>query len=246
MSAEQKINRRAPQPLYLQVKKDLLNQINSQELNPGDVLPTEEWLCNAYQVSRVTVRKAIEELLRDGVVERDFSKAARVAHKRMTRSLNHLDGLYEELSKNGFKPSSYILRSQQMQADETLAGALGIAAGDPVLYIDRMRYADDQPICQQIIYLNAALCPGLDPKELIRKSLYETLEKQFGLKIDYAKQTIDATTATIKQAALLEMEERSNVLKVTRNTYLKSGACVEYSESFYVACRYHLSMTLYR
>lgn len=246
MLSKSKISDHVPHPLYMQVMNDLKKQIENQELNPGDTLPTEEWLCKNYNVSRVTIRKAIKELTDDGFIERDFSKAARVAHKRVTRSLNHLGGLYEELKTAGIKPSSYILKTELIKANDDLAAKLGIAAGDPIQYIDRLRYADDQPICQQFIYINHTLCPDLDAKELIGNSLYEQIEKKCRYKIDFANQTIDATLATYKQAALLEMEERSNMLHVIRSTYLTNGVCIEYSESFYVASRYHLSMTLYR
>lgn len=240
------VSKKTPHPLYIQVKNDIEKQIDLKQLKPGDVLPTEEWMCNFYKVSRVTVRKAIEELINDGFVERDFSKAARVAHKKVTRNMNHLEGLYEELKNAGFKPSSYILKSELIEADESIAEKLGIKAGDKVLYIDRLRYADEQPICQQFVYINHALCPDLEAKDIIGNSLYGQLEKKCRYKIDYAKQTIGASVATYKQAALLEMEERSNLLNVNRSTYLTNGVCIEYSESFYVASRYHLSMTLFR
>ena len=234
------------QPLYYRIKEDIKKQIENKKLNPGDFLPTEKSLCELYNVSRVTIRKAISELISEGLVVRDYSKMACVAGKHVARDLNYLGGLHEVLSKQGIKVSSYVLKSELIQADKKISEAMKIEEGTPVLFIDRLRYADSDPIAQQLLYIRIDLCPGLEAKDLINQSFYELLEKKYHYKIKSATQTINARTATYKQAALLEISKETNMLYIVRNTYLDNDECIEYSVNYYIANKYDLTMTLYR
>jgi DNA-binding GntR family transcriptional regulator len=233
-------------PLYHVVKEDIKKQIDNQELSPGDFILTEGELCEHYKVSRVTVRRAIEELVSEGVLQREHGKTASVTDNLIPRSLNHLGGLHEELTQTGIKCSSYILNSEVIAADERLAQKMKVEPNASILKFERLRYADGAPLCHQTAYVNKNLCPDLDVKELTNTSLYETFEKKFNLEIDYATQTISAVLSSYKVAALLELPERTCMLCVRRLTYLKGEKCIEYSESYYVGGRYNLSMTLQR
>lgn len=232
--------------MYYVVKEAIKKQIKEGLLTPGDFLPTEGELCETYQVSRVTVRRAIEELVEEGILKRDHGKTATVAPKSIPRSLNRLGGLHEELTKAGIKCSSYLLNAKETEADEKLSDSMGIEVGTPLYRIERLRYADGNPISHQILYIIKELCPELEFSALTSTSLYELFEKQYHLNIDYALQSISSTLSSYKQAALLELPERTCMLCVKRTTYLKNKQCIEYSESYYVANRYNLSMTLQR
>jgi GntR family transcriptional regulator len=234
------------QPLYYRVKEDIKDQIERQELKPGDLLPTENYLCEKYKVSRVTIRKSISELINEGLVERDFGKAARVAHKQFDRSMNRLGSLFEELEQSGIRSFSYILSSQLIHADEKMAEIMLIPQGEELLYVHRVRYANDVPISLQQIYVRTQLCPNLTAEDMRNQSLYGIIENRYGLSIKYADQTISSVIATPKQAALLELESTTGLLRVNRTTYLTDECCVEYSKSLYVPSRYTLTMRLYR
>ncbi len=233
-------------PLYHTIKEDIKKQIHEEIYRPGDFISTEGELCRQYDVSRVTVRRAIEELIDEGVLNRESGKTAHVAEKSIPRSLNQLGGLHEELSRDGIKCSSFILNSEKIRADSIMADNLKINEGDCLHRVERLRYANGTPLSYQILYLVDKSCPDLDVQKLATKSLFETLEKEYNLKIEYATQTISAALATYKQAALLELPERTCMLCIKRITYLKDGNAIEYSESFYVASKYNLSMTLQR
>lgn len=233
-------------PLYYTIKEDIKNQINNKEFNPGDFIPTESDLCEKYKVSRVTIRRAIEELVEEGVLIKDRGKTAYVANKAIPRSLNRLGGLHEELTKAGIKCASYILNSETVKAEEWIAKKMEIDI-DTLLYrFERLRYADGNPVCYQIVYLVKSLCEDINIRELATSSLYETIEHKFHLKIDYAEQTISSVLSTYKQSALLELPERTCMLCVKRTTFLEGTKCIEYSESYYVGNRYSLTMTLHR
>lgn len=233
-------------PRYHIVKEDIKKQIDRRELNPGDYILTEGELCSLYNVSRVTVRRAIEELIAEGILQREHGKTASVVNRSIPRSLNHLGGLHEELTKAGIKCSSYILNSEEIEADEKLAQIMGLEQNSPLIRFERLRYADGLPLCYQIVYLNKPFCPDLNLAALNSTSLYETFEKKYNLQIDYATQTISSGLSSYKVTALLELPERSCMLNIKRLTYLKGNKCIEYSESQYVSSIYNLSMTLQR
>lgn len=232
--------------LYYIIKEDLKRKIENEELKPGEVLPTENQLCEEYKASRVTIRRAINELITENVLERGFGKTATVKGDNVPRSLNRLGGLHEELEKAGIKCSSFILEAKIIEAPKAIAGYMGIGSQDKVWVIERLRYANGKPLCYQLLYLNYKLCENLDTKELSTSSLYELLEHKLGVEIDTATQSIQAVMATYRIAALLELAEQTCMLKVNRTAYTKSGECFEYSESSYVSSRYMLTMTLKR
>lgn len=232
-------------PLYYRIKEDIKEKIQRGELKPGEMLPTESRLCEVYGASRVTIRRAITELITENVLERGFGKSATVKCENVPRSLNRLGGLHEELEKAGIKCSSYILSAELEEPPEEVGAQMG---GDrnKVLKIERLRYANGRPLCYQLLYLNAELCRDLDVKALASESLYEMLEHKHGIHIDTATQTIKAVMASYRIAALLELPEQTCMLQVNRIAYTDKGECIEYSESEYVSNRYTLNMTLKR
>ncbi len=240
------MNNKKSRPLYFVIKEDIKEKIFSSQYKAGDVLPTESSLCEEYQSSRVTIRRAINELINENILERGFGMTARVKSTPVPRSLNHLGGLHEELTQAGIMCFSYILNAEIIKADNNLAQKLHLAVDNDLYKIERLRYANSSPLCYQKIFLPVALCPDLDEKKLAKVSLYETIEKDYGLKISYAKQTIHACMSNYKIAALLELNDLTCMLKVNRTTYLDTNECIEYSESYYVSDRYELSMTLNR
>ena len=233
-------------PLYFTIKEDIKNKVHTGVYHPGDVLPTENSLCEEYGASRVTIRRSIKELIDEGVLERGHGKTARVVCESVPRSLNRLGGLKEQLSASGIKCSSFILDSEIVRAEGKVGEAMKLPPEESLYKIERLRYANGKPLCYQLLYLPVRLCPDLDVQKLVNTSLYEVIEKEYGLKILDAVQEIQARMADYRVAALLELAELSCMLQVSRTTFLDSGACIEYSDSLYVANRYKLSMTLRR
>ena len=151
--------------------------------SPGDVLPTENSLCEEYGASRVTIRRSIKELIDEGVLERGHGKTARVVCESVPRSLNRLGGLKEQLSASGIKCSSFILDSEIVRAEGKVGEAMKLPPEESLYKIERLRYANGKPLCYQLLYLPVRLCPDLDVQKLVNTSLYEIIEKEYGLKI---------------------------------------------------------------
>lgn len=230
-------------PLYYRIKEDIKDKIDKNEYRKGQMMPTEKELCQEYGVCRVTVRKALEELITEGVLERGFGKSATVSFDKVPRSVNKLSGLFEELEKDGIKCSSFILSQEKIRGDAKLQRVMRLVDGNNAVRIERLRYANGVPLCYQIIYLNDELCGGVRLSNG-EYSLYGMLEKEFGVKLVYAEQTIRAVMSDHRMSALLELPEPSCMLLVTRKAYNESKICVEYSKTYYVSGRYEMNMTL--
>ena len=233
-------------PLYFMVEQDIKEKIASGVYKEGDLLPTEKAMCEQYDVSRVTVRRAIDELIEEGVLVRSFGKTAAVGTSSIPRNLNRLNGLFEELESQGVKCSSYVLSHKIVQADEALAKKMECPEKEELLRLERLRYADGVPLCYQSIYLPNRFCRQVDVQALANHSLYHMLENRCGVHLSYARQSICAALSSYRIAALLELEEQTPMLKVIRNAYTDQEECVEYSESYYVSKRYSLTMILRR
>ena len=232
--------------LYYSIEKDIKERVHSGEYKAGDPLPTESEMCKSYSVSRVTVRKAIEALIEDGVVERAFSKTPRIKQDAVPRSINRMSGLSEDLAQSGIKCSTFILQHEIVEADDSLARKLDLEEGAPLHLIERLRYANGNPLCYQKLYLNDQLCSGLDPNDLVSQSLYYVLETQYGLKIKNCTQKISSCLSSYRICALLELKEATAMLRVSNQSYLDTGACFEYSENYYVGGSYQVSVVLTR
>lgn len=237
------IDKSKPIPKYYQIKEAIQHEIKQYDLQPGDKLPTEAWLAEHFEVSRVTVRKALDELLHDGVICRPRGKCPEIAQTKSHR-YNRLYGLYSELKRMGLEHTSHILKLEHTTADETEAGKLHIHPGDPVIFIQRLHHVEREPLALQRLWLNAENCSGVDLSKVENGSLYRQLEDA-GKKIWEASQTISARRPTAEECRLLEIETGSPILLMQRTTFLEDRSVIEYVETSYVAYKYNISMTLY-
>lgn len=240
------INKTNPTPLYYQIVEDIRSQIKNHQLNPGDKLPTEQWFVEYYHVSRVTIRKALSELMAAEMIERIRGKGPIVAHPKLNRNVTRLTGLQEEISKAGMKSTSVISDIQHIAAQGKITTMMKVDEGEPLIYFHRLRFGDNIPIADQIVYLRECFCKGFNPMDLHEKSFYEILENDYSLEIDYADQTMGVKVPTKRQVEELQLTDKTSLLCMKRTTYLSSGESIEYTEVFYVANRYELSMRLYR
>jgi Transcriptional regulators len=235
-----------PTPLYYQIVEIVKDKIRNKELNPGDPLPTEQWFSEQYDVSRVTIRKAMSELILLGIIERVRGKSPVVAMPKYNRKFVRLNGLHEEMQNSGMTPTSEISDVVYRPAQGIVAKNLHVEEGEKVLSFRRLRFADGIPFADQIIYLREKFCPDFDPQCLTNQSLYAILENEYGLKIDYADQTLSVKRPNLKQMEDLQIHDKLGLMQMKRTTYLDTGEVIEYTEICYVAERYEFSLRLYR
>ena len=219
-------------PLYLQIKEHLRAQVLSGRLPPGTMLPSEEELGKIYGVSRPTVRQAIGELEREGLLERHRGVGTTVAQPRIRHSLNEVLGFTERMELEGRRPSSRLLE-RSVVTGERLEEEVRAGLGDPgrVLKLVRLRLADGEPIMLETAFVPLDLFPGLEQVDLEYGSLYRTLRERYGVTFSHIRQQLLASTPTRLEADLLGITTTVPVLITTLTARDNLGRPVEHTRS---------------
>jgi DNA-binding GntR family transcriptional regulator len=235
------LDRSGPIPLYFQVAQKIEKAIMDGELAAGSRLENEVSLGDRLGLSRPTVRRAIQDLVDKGLLVRRRGIGTQVVHGQVTRGVE-LTSLYEDLVRSGQKPSTQMLEYKHIKADAKLAEKLAVSVGAPVLYLKRLRLADNVPVSILENYVPEDLS-GLSETELNEHGLYQMLRAR-GVNIRVAKQRIGARKATTTESAILGIEKGSSLLTMDRTAYDNSGRAVEYGHHCYRPDLYSFEVTL--
>ncbi len=226
-----------------QVRRHVLQLVDDQ-LRPHDKLPTERELAGELAVSRLTIRRVLDNLERERRVYRVQGAGTFVREPHVAKSLE-LTSFSEDMRQRGMTPGSRLLTAEQRPAGARIGQELGLSPGDPVTHIARVRTADGEPICLEHSYIPEALAPGLLDMDM-EGSLYELLHSHFRLDLEHATQTINATVVDQDDALLLAVPPFSAAFRVERTGFDARGRAIERAESLYRGDRYRYDVTLYR
>jgi len=217
----------ASSPLYMQLARKIAQAIRDGRYLADEALPSERVLSETLQLSRVTARKAIDQLVEQGLVVRKRGSGNYIAPK-LEQPLSRLTSFSEELHQRGFTPSSRWLSRRLTAAapDEQLT--LGLSTGARVVRLERLRLADGTVMAYEVTVLPEQVLP--DP-EAVQASLYECLAQQ-GKAPVRALQHIRALNADTRLASLLGVPDGQAVLYITRVGYLETGQPVELTHSY--------------
>lgn len=219
------------QPLYDQLV-DILTDKIEHEYRPGDLLPSERELSDRYGLSRTTVRLALQELERLGLVIRQHGRGTFVADRSaQTTNLSQAYSFSEQMRSMGREPSTTILEFSVIEADKNLAAHMGTRIGERLYKIKRLRSADDMPMMVERSYLPVRKFMTLKRPMLEKKALYDIVEQDFREKIGVAEEEFFASIARPADAHLLDISEGAPVLDLIRTTYNTSNEIVEYTLS---------------
>lgn len=218
-------------PLYLQLKRWIEESIAAGIIQPGDALPSERDLATRVDVSRVTVRKAVQHLVRDGVLVQRHGSGTFVAPQpgRVEQSLSQLTSFAEDMARRGMAVrSDWLDRGVYAPSPEEMV-ALGLSPSERVARVARLRISGDRPLAIERAALSADILP--DPGA-ITTSLYAHLEKS-GNRPVRAIQRIRAASVTGSDASLLDVPDGAAVLHIERTSYIGSGRVIEFTRSVY-------------
>jgi GntR family transcriptional regulator len=218
-------------PLYMRVSKRIENAIARGVINPGDALPSERDIAEMSGISRVTVRKAVQDLVRSGLLVQRHGSGTFVRQKleRVEQSLSQLTSFTEDMARRGKMVRSVWLERGVFDASPEETMALGLSAGEKVSRVNRLRMADGLPLAIERAVMSVNSLP--DPGK-VEVSLYAALEQQ-GCRPVRAMQRISAVSLDDADAALLGVEPGSASLRIERVSYLPSGRVVEFTRSVY-------------
>jgi GntR family transcriptional regulator len=235
------VDRYSPVPMYYQVAQQLEHAIESGELAPGTRLDGELALATQLGVSRPTLRRAIEYLVDRGYLVRRRAVGTQVVHPKVRRPVE-LSSLYDDLAASRKDPRTKVLSLSEIPATDAVAHALGLEEGADVLAIERLRYADGQPLAVMRNWLPSGVI-ALDAERLERTGLYQ-LMRAAGVSLHLASQTIGAREATAAEAKLLQASKGEPLLTMSRTTYNENGQPVELGDHIYRATLYSFEIVL--
>lgn len=241
------IDRHREVPLYTQISQHLEAMIERGELKPGDRIPAEEELAEAFDVSRPTINKAINFLLRKSVLVRERGRGTYVRRSDVKLTLMHeLASLHDAMKRNGTSFHTIILDQRIMLAPATVASELDLKSGKKVVFLSRLRYVEGEPMLISDSYLPADRFPGLEKRELQDGSLYDTLEFAFGNPIEKTERKARAVRALDREARLFHVPIGEPLMQLEGIAFAASGAKVEYFRTLIRGDRAVLFTTLYR
>jgi GntR family transcriptional regulator len=234
----------ASQPLYHRVYREIAKGIESGTLQPGDRLPSERWLCDELGVSRATVRRAIEELAADGLIE-GRGRGSLVRGDALAEPPNTLMSLSELGRSRGLDASARVLSAAVRAATIDEAEAFAIAPGADVFELERVRMLDGLPISIDHNCVPLRLAPSLPDADFTTASLYEALDRA-GNPPRRADYELEARAADASEAELLGLAPGAPVLLATTVAIGDGGRVVDLGRTVYRADRYRFHATLMR
>jgi len=241
---KQTINRNDQAPIYEQIYKNLRLKIESPEYTAGAAFPSERELAERFGVSRMTVRQALNTLRQEGLIYNERGIGTFVSKRKLDVHTRNLVGFTDEMKNLGLDPTSKLLLLIREPATDEAAKDLLIQPGDEVIHLQRLRLADGSPMAFEDTLLPAARFPGIDKFSLEDISLYQILEKEYGVKMSHAEEVLEARAVPSAIATFLSVKKNSPVLQVHRVVFSESNEAVESVRTLYRSDRYKATFRL--
>lgn len=240
MEITDRVSRQSKSPLYEQIYQLLRNKISDGQLRPGDLLPSEAELVEQYQVSRATVRQALDELVSDGLIQRKQGRGTFVSPHRVEQGLVRIVSFTEDMKQRGLEPGTKLRSAELIPASDILARHLEIPVDEPLARIERLRLADGEPMSIEMSYLVHRYCPGILEQDYTTQSLRKMLEDRYGIRFSSARQSIRAVSATKDIAKALSVKDNAALLYIERISYTEYDVPIEYLRLYHRGDRYTL------
>jgi DNA-binding GntR family transcriptional regulator len=213
-------------PKYLRIKQKLSDMI--KDMPEGSRIPSERDLVNRFDGSRMTIRKSIDELVKERRLYRINGSGTFVAKDGHRKYLNNLVGFSKEVIEQGGIPTHKVIKLKNLKADAKLASKLEIEVGDPVAYVVRVHERDGDPVLLDYAYFNKTITENLT-KKLCERSLYKYFEEKLGLKITTSIQEFFAEIVSDEVRKLLNIDPGTPIIKIENITFLDDGSVLEYT-----------------
>lgn len=232
-SAERAASSAPPPSAYVRIAAELRNRILDNQLAPHTLLPSERELSDQHGVSRMTARHALSLLESEGYVYRKRPRGTFVAESRVSF---HIGSFSDEITRKGKEPGAHVLWAERRHPTVSAQQALALDADDWVHALQRLRFADHEPIAIETTYFPAELTPGLIDEDLHR-SLWGLLRTRYDVTPVSATATIESIVIDDASCAHLRIRPASPGLLLTRWTRDRDGTCIEFARDVYRADR---------
>lgn len=215
-------------PLYGKVEEVLASEIAHGTLKPGDRLPSEDQLLTRFGVSRITVRRAAQNLIQRGMVEIRRGHGTYVLAPKVLQELTSLTGFVEDMAVQGRKASARVISQGVVSADSAVARQLHINIGAHVMRIERVRLADSIPLSFDETYLPLDIGKRIVRNDLRIRPIFTLLEEEFGIPLANAEYILEAAAASTHVAEALAVSEGAPIFRIERTSFTKTGKPVDY------------------
>jgi GntR family transcriptional regulator len=235
----------SPLPLHTQIREALRASILDGTYREHARLPSESGLVAMYGVSRITVRHALAQLQREGLIFKVAGKGTFVSKPKALQDLSQLQGFGEAMHRLGRETFSQVLGHERLRADAALAQRLALDAGDAVIELKRLRYLDRVPVSLDLSYFPASIGEQVLRADLAGRDVFSILENEMGIALGAAEVSIEATLAEGEIAAHLGIAEGAPLLRIERLTISADRRPIDFEYLYYRgdAMRYGLRLT---
>lgn len=219
------------QPIYLQLADYIQGKIDINEYTFGSKIPSEREFCNNFQISRMTVRKAIDHLIEKGYLVRFQGKGTFVNKQKLDSPLDTIQSMKRFIHNSGLVPSNRVIHTEKKKAGLKYSKIFHINPEDDIFCLFRLRLGDDKPIAMEYTYIPYNLIPDIDSYNFEHCSLYALFE-HFHVELYEDYQTLEIVKIFNPQSALLKVPEGSPVFMLHNTVVDTSGRIVEYTRSY--------------
>ncbi|MBM7689690.1 GntR family transcriptional regulator [Enterococcus ureilyticus] len=224
-------------PVYIQIHDKIKEDIEHGVWKIGDRLPSERELAIQFNVSRMTLRQAIQTLADEGILERKIGSGTYVARKKVQEKMTGTTSFTDIMLSQNRVPSSRTVSYYVAKPSSSEMEKLNLKENEQIVRMERIRFADDLPICFEIASVPYSLVDQYSKTE-ITNSFYKTLETKGGNKIGHANQTISAMLASEQIADYLKIKRGDAILRLRQISYFENGTPFEYVRTQYVGNRF--------
>lgn len=209
----------SPVPLHTQIREALRRSILDGSYPPHSQMPSESQMMERFGVSRITIRQALGDLQKEGLIFKVMGKGSFVAKPKAFQSLSRLQGFGEAMSPSGYETYSMLLSAREVEAGPLVAQRLSVAEGSTVFEIQRLRYLNREPISVDVSYFPLEIGQRLAQEDLATRDIFVILENDLGHNLTHADVQIEAISAEATLGRHLGMDEGSPLLRIERLTY---------------------------
>ncbi len=232
-------------PYYVQIKHILLDRIRNGEYPENSLIPSESALATEFAVTRMTVRKALDELKRDGMITTERGKGSVVTQERIEQSLERFYRFGREVGDTGIAAASKIISKEVCRPPAEVTSRFANSQNKDFYKIIRVRFYKDLPVSLEYVFIPCSVAPGIIDQPIERMSIADLFEKHYGRIIEKATEYLTPRISDAFESELLEIKNHSPVFQTERITRSKAGEVIEFRRSVIRGDRVRFSAELY-
>lgn len=234
-------------PLYFQLKEIIKEQIESGKLKEGELIPSERELAEKYKLSRPTIRQAIKDLVYEGLLYREKGKGTFVAKPKLNYGfIQKFTTFFDDMETKGYLLKTKILKKEVITAPSNISKILDLKEDNRVIYIDRLRFIEDEPVVRVTNFFPYNLCPNIMDEDLNDISFYRLLSQKYEIIPHYADITLEAVVADKLDSKLLNIHEGAPMFFMRNVTYTKNNTVMDYFQSRFRGDKGEVRVKVYR